>query len=273
MGAGVTLCLTYTSTKFQVCIEEYSKVCLSVHSCCKFVLKEYWLLVVLLYWSYSRPSSTAGFAAGISRLYELCVTALFSSLPLYLTDSETAWHFCRCIIQRGTNYTGSWYKEISSLPLLFLLFCQQRISRYWAKYHTARSKLRHRLISSLWLRVEWSCFQGYQLLRYRWIKYSLFSPCTCADWKKLNTVIVSHFHCRLYHPLFKTFSLQTRPLWTFDHGPEGPFLKSLCTPSELTINMQFNLIWVFSHSLFNTFKTQLAFMSITSSNYTLIQHC
>lgn len=74
-------------------------------------------IALSLHWrSYCGPSNMAGLAAGIARFYELCVTALFYPLSLYLPDSNTAWHFCWCIIQWGTNYPGSWYKEISSLP-------------------------------------------------------------------------------------------------------------------------------------------------------------
>lgn len=82
-----------------------------------YVSYDFLFVVLLLYWwSYSRPSNMVGLAAGIARFYELCVTALLYPLSLYLADSNTTWHFCWCIIQWGTNYPGSWYKEISFMP-------------------------------------------------------------------------------------------------------------------------------------------------------------
>lgn len=143
----------------------------------------------------------AGLAPSTARLYELCVTALLYPLSLYLPVSNTAWHFCWCIIQWGTNYPGSWYKEIFSLP-----YCCSSSSYFVnrefpaAGHGTTHCKVNYIPISILFLNesdidwlsgvfwiLGWTWWQlGNLQMRHRWIKYLWLSPPTKCDQNKLD---------------------------------------------------------------------------------------
>lgn len=177
----------------------------------------------------------------MGRLHEHFMTALLCPLCLYLHDSNTAWHFGWCIIQWGTNYPGSWYKEISSLP-----YCCSSSSYFVNReFPAAGQSNTHCKVNCIPVNClvferkrSWIAFRIIRMntvtseknlhVRHWWLEYSWRSPPTKCDQNKRYAVVAAQF-LWVYARLIFYCSLDIEDDMNADHTEHG---QSLHRPVE-----------------------------------------